>query len=96
MVCVCVVWMPLRATANTSERLDAELSRLMKRLAKAEKTKASLDAKVADPLYKTRVPVEIQAQDAERIQDAAVEIATLTDSTTTLCTLKVQLTTKTT
>ncbi|RQM27330.1 hypothetical protein B5M09_008640 [Aphanomyces astaci] len=90
------VWMPLRATANTSERLDAELSRLMKRLAKAEKTKASLDAKVADPLYTTRVPVEIQAQDAERIQDAAVEIATLTDSTTTLCTLKVQLTTKST
>ncbi|ETW07864.1 valine-tRNA ligase [Aphanomyces invadans] len=88
----CQVWMPLRATANTSERVEAELARLSKRLAKAEKTQAGLHAKVTDALYTTRVPDEIQAQDAERIEAAVVEIASLTESIATLHALRSQLT----
>ncbi|RHY26516.1 hypothetical protein DYB32_007538 [Aphanomyces invadans] len=87
-----LVWMPLRATANTSERVEAELARLSKRLAKAEKTQAGLHAKVTDAQYTTRVPDEIQAQDAERIETAVVEIASLTESIATLHALRSQLT----
>ncbi|KAF0733330.1 hypothetical protein Ae201684P_005534 [Aphanomyces euteiches] len=88
---MCRVWMPLTVNVNTGERLAAELSRLDKRLVKTVKTLQSLVAKMDDPLYTTRVPEEIQAQDQERVVQARVDQTSLTESMATLRALQAQL-----
>ncbi|KAF0696327.1 Aste57867_12886 [Aphanomyces stellatus] len=87
----CHVWMPVAVTAATAARLSAELARLEKRFVKAEKTKHALEAKMGDVLYAGRVPEDIQAQDRERLDQSAVEHASLAESLATLRVLATQL-----
>ncbi|OQR90137.1 valyl-tRNA synthetase [Achlya hypogyna] len=87
----CQVLMPLPVSLDTSGRLSAEVDRLSKRQAKAAKTMDMLQAKKRDPKYTVNVPEAIQAQDDERLSQAAVEHAGLSESIGALTTLQGQL-----
>ncbi|KAF1331961.1 Valyl-trna synthetase, partial [Globisporangium splendens] len=70
----CRVLMQVPQDPETSKRVESEISRLEKRVAKSQKTLDGLVARRSDPQYATKVPENVQSQDEQRLMQTETDL----------------------
>lgn len=74
------VLMQVPEDPETSQRVQAELSRLEKRATKLTKALEALTSRRTDPQYATKVPDAIQTQDEQRLKQTQTDLHATTKS----------------
>lgn len=73
-MCVILVVMQVPEDTETSQRVQSEISRLEKRVAKSRKALDGLVNRRSDPQYATKVPEAVQAQDEQRLMQTETDL----------------------
>uniref|UniRef100_K3WPL4 valine--tRNA ligase n=1 Tax=Globisporangium ultimum (strain ATCC 200006 / CBS 805.95 / DAOM BR144) TaxID=431595 RepID=K3WPL4_GLOUD len=70
----CRVLMQVPQDPETSKRVESEINRLEKRLAKSQKSLDGLVTRRSDPQYATKVPENVQLQDEQRLMQTQTDL----------------------
>lgn len=68
------VMLAVPGDAETTHRVELEITRLEKRLAKSQKATDVLEQRQSDAQYATRVPEAVRAQDSQRFLQLQTEL----------------------